>query len=217
MGLYDVFLFVRDDFKRHGCPAFVGFGKEFVAENQDPTAGSNAIGGRVVFVPSKDAAYGGAIQVQSAGIPVPAMGMGQNPRAFLTRHAGCDVHIWAAAQRQQDGTNQLPADYFALDALINQTALSLYQSQGLGGQLHIDGGKNLESPAHVRRGFVYVMNIRCEVPLVDIDFPCARITTEAFTWLVQDDVSANVTVNMRESLPTGPLMATAAFTVAGES
>lgn len=217
MGLYDVFLFVKQDFPCHACPAFVGFGKEHLAENSDPTEGSNAIGGRVVFVPSTDPAYAAPLAVQGAGLPPPAMSAGQNPRSFLRRQAGCELHLWAAAQLQEDGTQQLAADFFALDALINQTALSLYKAQGLGGQLVIAGGKNLPNPAHMRRGLVYQMSIRVDVPLVDIDFPCARISTESFTWLTQDDVTVQATVDMRESLPTGPFMSTVAFATTAES
>lgn len=213
MGLYDVFLFVKQDFKTHGCPANVLFGAEHVAENADPTEGSSAIGGRVVFVPSTDPAYTAPLAIQGAGAPAPAMANGQNPRSFLRRQAGCELHLWAAAQLQEDGTQQLPADFFALDALINQTALSLYHSGGLGGQLAIVGGSNKPTPAHMRRGLVYLMNIRVDVPLVDVDFPCARITTDAFTWLTQDDVTVQATVDTRESLPTGPLMSTAAFAI----
>lgn len=217
MGLYDVFLFVKQDFPTNACPATVLFGREHIAENADPTDGSNAIGGRVVFVPSTDPAYMAPLAIQGAGLPVPAMADGQNPRSFLRRQAGCEIHIWAAAQLQQDGAQQLPADFFALDALINQTCLSLYRAMALGGQLEIRGGANKPTPAHMRRGLVYVMNIGVDVPLVDIDFPCSRITTDAFTWFTQDDVTAQTTVEMRQSLPTGPLMSSVPFSTEAES
>ena len=196
--LADVYRAVAADFRASGCPATVLFGLEFLAENAEPS--------RVVFVPTDDPAYMAPLGIQGAGLPAPDMSGGTNPFPVMRRAAGADVHIWGAAPRQEDGTQQLPRDYDALNALINQTALSLYRAQGLGGQLRIQGGRHTPTPAHMRRGFVYVMRIQVEIPILDIDFPCGAIDGSQKTWLTQDDVSANVTVEMRESLPTGPLM-----------
>ena len=203
--LQDVYCFVRDDFRRSRCPAAVRFGAEFIAENADPVEGSNVGGGRVVFVPTSDGAYLAPLATRGAGIPPPSMSAGANPQAVMRRVAGCEIHIWGAAQRQEDGTQQLLKDYDVTDALINQTALSLYRAGGAG-VVSIAGGRFEKGPLHVRRGFVYVMNVRVEIPIVDIDFPCTRIDENTFTWLTESGVVASATVEMRESLPTGPLM-----------
>jgi hypothetical protein len=204
--LADVYRAVAADFKSSGCNADVRFGLEFVAENTD----SN----RVTFVPTDDGVYLAPLGIQAAGVPAAAMANGTNPYPIMRRVAGADVHIWGAAPRQEDGTDQLPRDYDVLNALINQTALSLYRTCGLGGQLRIQGGKNIQS-AHTRLGFTYVMRIQVEIPIVDIDFPCGPIDGSQKTWDTQDDVSANVTVEMRESLPTGPLMSSTNLIVSG--
>ncbi len=132
---------------------------------------------------------------------------------MMTRSAGCDIHIWGAAA--QAPGEQVRADYGVVDALINQTAMSLYRTAA--GVMRIVGGKFIDAPDHARRGFVYVMRIAVEIPILDIDFPCGCIDTNVFTWLLQDDVRANITAEMRESLPTGPLMSSANFIVEGES
>jgi hypothetical protein len=205
--LADVYRAVAADFKASGCNAAVLFGLEFLSENSEPN--------RVVFAPTDDGAYMAPLGTQGAGMPPANMADGTNPFPIMRRPAGGEIHIWGAAARQEDGTQQLARDYDVLNALINQTALSLYRTCGLGGVLKITGGKNTPGPAHVRRGFVYVMRIQVEIPIVDIDFPCGPIDGSQKTWDTQDDVSANITVEMRESLPTGPLISSTNLIVSG--
>ncbi len=197
--LADVFEFVRADFKRSGCPARVLFGERFKAENAEPN--------RVVFIPRQDAEYGAAV------VSAPN---GTNVRAIMRRDAGCDIWIWGAANKNDLGENQLPADYAVLNALINQTALSLYRACGLGRVLTVTGGQHDVNALIANRGFAYTMRIKVAIPIVDIDFPCDCIDTNVFTWLTQDDVAGIGTVEMRESIPTGPLMSSVTLTVPGD-
>src|SRR3972149_8617278 len=110
--LIDLFRFVQTNFRESGCPARVLVGAEPLAENAEPN--------RVVFVPTSDPAY-------EAPVPSPHTSNGANPRPFLQRAAGCDITIWGAANANDLGVNQLAADYDVLNALINQTALSIYR------------------------------------------------------------------------------------------
>jgi hypothetical protein len=196
--LHDVFEFVRTDFKNSGCPARVLFGEKFKAENAEPN--------RVVFVPRADGEYGTAV------ISAP---LGTNTRAIMRRDAGCDLWIWGAASSNSLGEAQLAADYNVLNALINQTALSLYRACGLGRVLTILGGQHDVNALLVNRGLAYTMRIKVSIPIVDIDFPCGCIDENVYTWLTQDDVTAQVTVNaMTPVVPTGAtLMSTMAFAV----
>ena len=85
--------------------------------------------------------------------------------------------------------------------------------------LTITGGKHDVNALIVNRGLAYTMSIRVAIPIVDIDFPCGAIGPDATTYTIQDDVSANITVN--EYTPTGPtgggnLMSSMTFQVSGE-
>lgn len=202
--LDDVCSFVRDDFRASGCPARVLFGERFKAENAEPN--------RVVFIPRGDE-YGNTVSTVLGGSTT-----GANPRAYMERRAGCDVWIWGAANANDLGEKQLSADYAVLNALINQTALSLYRAMGLGGVLTITGGKHDVNALVVNRGFAYTMSIRVAIPIVDIDFPCGCIDTNVFTWLLQDDVTADITVRaIAPGVPTGAIMSTMNFQVSGDT
>lgn len=199
--LNDVFEFVRADFKRSGCPARVLFGERFKAENAEPN--------RVVFIPRQDGEY---------VAPVPSVhGAEYKARSMMTRVAGCDVWIWGAANANNLGENQLPADYAVLNALINQTAMSLYRACGLGRVLTVVGGQHDVNALIVNRGLAYTMRIKVAIPIVDIDFPCGCIDQNVFTWLTQDDVTA-VTVNAIDPIvPTGTVMSSMTFLVPKDS
>jgi hypothetical protein len=136
----------------------------------------------------------------------------------MQRSAGCDIWIWGAAKKNELGEEQLAADYDVLNALINQTALSLYRACGLGRILTITGGRHDVTALDVNRGLAYTMSIRVQIPIVDIDFPCGCIDTNVFTWLLQSDVNAAVTVRaIAPGVPTGGVMSTMNFLVPEDS
>lgn len=201
--LTDVFRFVRDDFRASGCPARVLFGERFKAEHAEPN--------RVVFIPRADGEYTAPVSTVLGGITT-----GANPRSYMERQAGCDIWIWGANAANDLGENQLPADYDVLNALINQTALSLYRACGLGRTLTVTGGRHDVNALIVNRGLAYTMSIRVAIPIVDIDFPCGCIDTSVFTWLLESDVSADITVNaIAPGVPTGSIMSSMNFQVSG--
>lgn len=203
--LVDVFRFVRDDFRRSGCPAQVLFGEVHKAVNAEPN--------RVVFVPREDPEYQNIVATVTGGSDT-----GANPRAFMRRDAGCDVWIWGAAAANDLGDDQLLADYAVLNALINQTALSLYRAMGLGRVLAITGGRHDVNALVVNRGLAYTMRIRVQIPIVDIDFPCGGITTDSKTWELQDLDAVNATVNsIAPGVPTGTVMSSFQFLVTKDS
>lgn len=203
--LTDVFAFVRDNFRSSGCPARVLFGERFKAENAEPN--------RVVFIPRVDAEYGNIVQSVLGGSST-----GANPRSYMQRQAGCDIWIWGAANANDLGENQLPADYDVLNALINQTALSLYRACGLGRVLTITGGRHDVNALTVNRGLAYTMSFRVQIPIVDIDFPCGCIDTDVFTWLLKPIDSVDVTVRaIAPGVPTGAVMSTMNFLVTEDS
>ncbi len=202
--LTDVFRFVRDDFKASGCSARVLFGEKFKAEHAEPN--------RVVFIPRADSEFTAPISTV-----YPLAANGANPRSFMERQAGCDIWIWGAANANDLGENQLPADYDVLNALINQTALSLYRACGLGGTMKVLGGQHDVNALIVNRGLAYTMRVRVAIPIVDIDFPCGCIDENVFTWLTQDDVTAQLTLQaIAPGVPTGAVMSTMQFQVGGE-
>lgn len=201
--LADVFRAVRQDFRASGCPAAVLFGEVHKAVNAEPN--------RVVFIPRKDPPYGNTVATVTGGSLT-----GANPRAYMSRHAGCDVWIWGASGRNDLGEEQLAADYDVLNALINQTALSLYRTMGLGHVLDITGGAHDVNALIVNRGLAYTMSIRVEIPIVDICFPQGTITACAKTWDLQGDVTANVTLNaIAPGVPTGTVMSSEQFQISG--
>lgn len=205
--LEDVFDHVVEDFKRSGCPARNLFGFEFLNENAEPN--------RVVWIPDQDGAF---------APPVPAVHSftraenGQYPQSILTRSAGCTLFIWGASAptAKQEVGAQTRADYAVANALVNQTILSLYRAAGFGRVGQILGGKWTPASAFQRRGFQYELRIQIAIPILDIDFPCGCIDLNVFTWLTQDDVQANVTVEMRTPVPTSTLMSSTNFIVQGE-
>jgi hypothetical protein len=203
--LENVYDAVVADFKRSSCPARNLFGFEFLNENAEPN--------RVVWVPSSDGAFTPPVPSVT---PLTRVENGQYPQSILTRNAGCDLYIWGAAT-PTDGTGaQTRADYGVANALVNQTILSLYRAAGFGRVGQIIGGKWTTASAFQRRGFQYELRIQIAIPILDIDFPCGCIDTSVFTWLTQDDVSANVTVEMRGPVPTSTLMSSTNFIVSGE-
>jgi hypothetical protein len=203
--LADVFRFVRDDFRASGCPARVLFGEVHKAENAEPN--------RVVFTPTKDPQYENIVQTVLGGSTT-----GANPRSYMERLAGCDIWIWGASSRNDLGEGQLCADYDVLNALINQTALSLYRACGLGGVMTITAGRHDANALVVNRGLAYIMSIRVAIPIVDIAFPCGAIDTSVFTWLLQGDVTADVTLNAIDPIvPTGTVMSSMNFLVNKDS
>lgn len=203
--LTDVFSFVRDDFRSSGCPARVLFGEKFKAFNAEPN--------RVVFIPRADAEYGNIVQSVLGGSTT-----GANPRSYMQRQAGCDVWIWGAANANDLGENQLAADYDVLNALINQTALSLYRACGMGRILTITGGRHEVNALDVNRGLAYTMAFRVQIPIVDIDFPCGCIDTNVFAWLTESLDAVDVTVRaIAPGVPTGGVMSTMNFLVNEDS
>jgi hypothetical protein len=200
--LADVFRAVQRDFRESGCPARVLFGELHKAVNAEPN--------RVVFIPRKDPPYGNVVATVTGGSAT-----GANPRAYMSRHAGCDIWIWGASGRNDLGEDQLAADYDVLNALINQTALSLYRTMGLGHVLDITGGGHDVNALIVNRGLAYKMGIRVEIPIVDIDFPCGGAINECSkTWTLQSDVTALVTLNaIAPGVPTGTVMSYENFLV----
>ena len=113
---------------------------------------------RVAYASQDDATLGGCC---CGGLPVILVDdvpggstTGANPRSYMRRDAGCEIWIWGAEGSGALGENQLAADYDVLNALINQTALSLYRYCGLGRVLTITGGSASEAAALAVIGFV---------------------------------------------------------------
>lgn len=200
--LIDVYDFVVRDFRASGCNAKVWFGAEHIAEHADAN--------RVVFVPTSDAQYEAPIPSVH---PQSKVANGQYARSMLTRVCGAEIHIWGAAGRSDLGEGQLRADYSVLNALINQTVMSLYRAAGFGKVGRFLGGRHQPSPLNVRRGFTYILNYQLAVPIVDIDFPCGPIDECVKTWLTEDGVSADITVNAITPVPTGAVMSSYEFIV----
>lgn len=180
----DVFDYVVQDFTDSGCPAVVQFGAEFVAEHNEPP--------RVVFVPGEDT-YGPPNYVQAAST---SPGGGQNPRPIATRYEGATLYIWAGASLNPDGTQQLRDDYAALGALINQTVLSIHRANP--GNYTIGRGRNINKPTAVRRGLVYELDITVQVPIVDIPYTAAGVTTDSTTY---DTTHADPAITVETDFP----------------
>ena len=203
--LIDVYDFVVRDFRASGCGAKVWFGAEFLAQHDDAN--------RVVFVPTTDSRFEAPVPSVH---PQGSVANGQFARSILTRICGCEIHIWGGSGRIDLGEGQLRADYSALNALINQTVLSLYRAAGLGGVGRFLGGSHKPGPITERRGFVYVLNYQLAIPIVDIDYPCGPIDECVKTWLTESGVAANITVNeLTPAVPTGTLMSSMNFQVSG--
>lgn len=176
---------VRQDFVASKCPAPVYFGKEYEDENATPN--------RVVFWPTADT-FGNANPAF-----IPFNGPGSNLQSLLTIFSGAECHIWGAAPPQADPTQQLRADYGVLNALRNQTLLSLIrQAQGI---VALVGGNTRQEVIHDRLGLVYVLQFTVQIPVVDIDFPTGAITTDAFTWPLVSGVTAAQTVILADPEP----------------
>lgn len=180
----DVIDKVAADFAAESVPADVLLGKEFLAENVEPWPR-----GRVVFIPTDDS-FTPAKYVQLAA----AGDEGQNPRPIMTRVCGCDVHIWAAATilTGVNARHQLRADFAALNALINQTVLSIWRAcQGPNNR--ITSGTNNNRVQHVHRGLVYVLQFTVEVPITDGPWP-NPVGTPADTFTEESNVVQATTV-----------------------
>jgi hypothetical protein len=197
---------MQQQFRDYGCPAKVYFGKEFLAEHASPP--------RVVWVPTSDT-YELPIQNQAAGSPPAPSATGTNPRPIWIRWAGAELHIWGAAKEQEKETRQREKDQSVMDALVNQTIVALQKL--VPGYYRLQGGMQTPSPTAVRKGFVYILRVQIAVPIVDIDFPCDAIDTTVFTWTTASDVSGDITVEERLSLPTGPLLDAVEISTSEES
>lgn len=176
MSLQDVVRDVAEDFVARNCPALVQFGKQYLKQHSSPN--------RVVFVPAADTFD-------------PALSNGLNPRCVYTRNVGCDVAIWAQAPKQADAALKPILDQDVLDALINQTALSLYtvcSGQGV----TISGGDPRFEAVVLAAGGAYALHFTIEVPIVDIDFPDLGISAADLTWDVESGVTQDVTVTLIE-------------------
>lgn len=154
MSMQDVVEGIRQDFIASGCIAPVFFGKQYLEDS--------ASAPRIVIVPTTDrytppTAINASIQPQ----------VGLNPRPYWTRFAGCDVHIWAAAEPQPDGKDQLLADYGAIDRLLNQFVMSLTRVTNA---ITIDAGDWASETVHVRSGLVCLVKATIEFPIVAVPF-----------------------------------------------
>ena len=174
MSLQDVVEFVRQDFVASGCLAPVFFGAPFLEDN--------AHAQRIVVVPTTDRYTSPqGVALQSSG-PL----IGANPRPYWTRFASFEVHIWAAAEPQPDGKDQLLADYGAIDRLLNQTVMSFYK--GPVGTVEIDGGDWKMDTVHVRLGLSHVLKLTIQFPIVDVRYG------ESTTYQEVSGVEAEITV-----------------------
>ncbi len=190
MSLRDVARAVAVDFRNNSRPALVQFGTRFIAEHGEPP--------RVVFCPSAQPdRYGPPLQIQSPG-PLPqsaayvqSMG-GANPRPIATRIVSTEIHIWGCAPSPlTPAVKQEDADQDGLDALINQTVLSLFKVAP-GNNRSLTGSQK-QGPSHVRRGLVYVLNAIVEVPIVDIEYT-GKIDECDRTWTLVPVEQFNITV-----------------------
>jgi hypothetical protein len=181
MSLLNVVNAVRDDFVKSNCPARVLFGKQWSAENDAPN--------RVVFFPSEDTYQ-------------PDIFSGANPRPIYTRNVGGEAHLWAAAPPQADANQQPDKDQDVLDALVNQTALSLYNvSKGPG--VTIVSGSQVQGVLLVRLGLAYVLRFTVQIPVLDIQFPKLGITSDVRTWAEINGATAVTTVELIDSPDEG--------------
>lgn len=184
------------NFRESGCPATIRFGAQYLTEHVEEL--------RVIFVPTKDT-YGAPLPVQARGRPPGPMSLGANPRPVLTRYQGAELHLWAFAQVQGDPTQQVAADFALLAALINQTLLSLHRANP--GNYTADGGETLQKLLWANRGVAYRLNIRVQVPIVDVAW---NQLVNGLTWTEVTGVTGAITVNELdasvtfEAGPTGP-------------
>jgi hypothetical protein len=162
MGLIDVADDIANDFVSKGVQATVYFGPEFKA--QDDAAG------RIVIVPNRDKFD----RLQHPN--------GQNPRPLFTRHAGATAQIWAAAPLNLTPAERPPADWRALDLLINAFVSSLWLTHP--GMVEIgDGVVNTKNP-HVAWGKQYDLQFWILHPIIDQPWPTeAGITRGGHTYL----------------------------------
>lgn len=167
--LLDVVKAVARSFEEYGCPAPVLHGNEHIAEHAEPP--------RVVFIPSKSPEkFLPPLAIQAPG-PLPQTSAwvenkgGSNPRQIARRLVTAEIHIWGGAPRQPDPKDQEDADQNALDALINQTVLSIHLVAP-GNDRSIQG-RQLPNPNHVKRGLVYILDAVFEMPVIQVMFPPA--------------------------------------------
>lgn len=176
IGLLAVVSFVAADFEENGCQAKVLFGPAFVGKNAAPN--------QVVFVATSDT-YGAPARIA------------QNPQAILTRNVGCEAHIWGAAPKQADSTQQYPTDQAVCDALVNQTLLSLTRANCPVG-VQINTGTQRYDAINSALGAAYVLQFTIQVPVLRIRFPELGITEDVLTWRTVDPVEQDVTVDLVE-------------------
>lgn len=146
MGMIDVAERVAVDLLDRNVPVRVYYGPEFSA--QDDAAF------RIVFVPNQDR-YD--LEHHMGGL---------NPRPLRTRHAGATVQLWATDPSVPAGLAKAPADWRALDALINAFLLSLHMVSGPNNYELGQGIVNTKTP-HAHYGFMYEIQIWILHPIVD--------------------------------------------------
>ncbi len=179
--LVDVVNLVRTTMHRRRCPADVLLGIEYLNDHAAPL--------RVVFVPTRDSFLPGKPVQGSPAFPTPSAA-GFNPRPFLLRQVGFNVHLWAAAPPMERADLQVQADQDLLDSLLNQVLYALYSV--LQGSWRQSSGELNNDTAHVKLGKAYLLSCTVEMPVVETDFTAA-IDECTYTWVAARDVRARIT------------------------
>ena len=165
--LTDVFDRMVQDFKARSCPAEILWGEHHKTDHGNAP--------RVIVYPGTDT-YGARASSNQGPWPL----RGANPRAVGTRYYGGVANIWGAGPEQRDPAAQNRADFGVVDALINQTAMSLHVA--CTGMFTITGGEFVNDESQVRRGLVYEMTFDVQVPILDIPWPAVAINTSSKTF-----------------------------------
>ena len=193
MSLLDVAAEIARNFRFYNCPAVVEFGWDYVAQMDEPP--------RVVITPSERSdAYKPPLQIQSVGgLPqtwdYQQNAGGSNPRPIMTRVVSATAHIWGGAPIQSDPGQQDRADQQHLDALVNQTCLSIHRVAP--GNDRVLSGKQIKAPSTTNRGLAYQLEFAVEVPIVEVDY-CPPIDACSKTWIMANGVTATIIANLIE-------------------
>jgi len=204
--LFDVACAMQQYFRDTACPARVYFGKKHLAEHVEEL--------RIVWVPIPRDDFGPPVQT---GGKFADMYEGLNPRTFACRWANADLHIWAFAPPQKSSPDrQVEKDYAVLDALVNHTCQALQKLVTAPGY-RLKSGSNDNSVQHVRRGFLYVLSVQIQIPLVEVSaFPCDKLGLDAKTWDEKPITGVAATVQEVTAIPTGTVIDSVSFTVSEE-
>lgn len=173
---------VARDFVDNHCPAKVLFGEEFVQRHDSPN--------RVVFMPSKRGdSFPMPQQIQAKGTTPQSVddwqaAGGANPNPVRTRVVGVSVVLWGRGPEQSDPSRQRSADQAALDLLVNQVVLSLREVAA--GNERFPKGVQSTELKDVRHGLSYQLEIDVEIPIVDVDFQPGFLSSDAFTYELED-------------------------------